>query len=445
MDAAAAVSAAEHYARAAGVACSVIDGEGRLIHPRKLVAYACRLCRLVHAGELTPEGAAVSHLAGALHADRFGGHYVFMCESSFTHWISPIKSGDDVIGALVAGPVLTVEDATFFEEEIIGALDPASPATDREHLQRLFEEVPRVAPARVTSLARLLSMVAAQLSSPEASPFAESAARLARESRLNEYIQELKERRITVGGDPDTPSYPIEKERELLHAIEEGDVEAAQGTLNELLGHVFFTSGADVEVLKHRSRELVVLLSRATIARGAETDRVFGLNYQFLDGLDSRSDVNEIAHWMSRIVRRFADFVFAVPRGAAHFGALRRVVAHIHRNYRQRLTLEDLAEVAALSPTYLSRLFHREMGERLSRFIIRTRVEKARDLLAGTTISIADVADYVGFVDQSHLTRAFKQETGDTPGAFRAQTAVSRGTAGPRDGTASRQGGGDVP
>ncbi|MFW5785666.1 MAG: helix-turn-helix domain-containing protein [bacterium] len=430
LDTVAAASAADHYTNATGVACTVIDVDGGLVYPRSLDTYPCRLCRLIHATELTAERAAAPHLDSVGHADRFGGHYVFMCESSFTHWTSPIKAGDRVIGALVAGPVLTVEDAAFFDEEIIGALDPAFPATDRKHLQSLFEEVPRVLPARVTSLAHLLSMVAAQLSTPEGSPFAESAARLARESRLNEYIQELKERRITIGRDPDSPSYPIEKEGELLRAIEGGDVEAAQRILNELLGHVFFTSGADLEVLKHRSRELVVLLSRATIARGAETDRVFGLNYQFLDGLESRADVNEIAHWMSRIVRRFADFVFTVPRGAAHFGAMRRVVAHIHRNYRQRLTLERLAGVAGLSAAYLSRLFHREMGEPLSRFVVRVRVEKARDLLAGTAIPIADVADYVGFVDQSHLTRAFKSVTGETPGAFRAHTASSRHTGG---------------
>ena len=417
-----AAQAAEHYAAATGIDCVVIDAAGRLVHPRSLDHYPCRLCRMIHARGLTEENAAAPHLPHVADADRFGGHYVFMCESSFTHWASPIRVDDEIVGAFIAGPVLTVDDAAFFEEEILGSLDPASPPADRAHLRRLFDQVPRIDPARVTSMAQLLSMVAAQMSNTDDSPFAESAQRLARESRLNEYIQELKEQRLTVGRDPDTPSYPMEKEAELLRAIDAGEVESAQAVLNELLGHAFFTSGADIEVLKHRSRELVVLLSRTTIARGAETDRVFGLNYQFLDGLESKNDVNEIAHWMSRIVRRFADFVFAVPREAAHFAALRKVVDYIRRNYRDHVSLEHLAQVANLSPTYLSRLFHREMGERLSHFLVRTRVEKAQELLAGTQIAIADVAEYVGFTDQSHFTTAFRRITGTTPGAFRAQT-----------------------
>jgi AraC-like DNA-binding protein len=163
----------------------------------------------------------------------------------------------------------------------------------------------------------------------------------------------------------------------------------------------------------------VVLLSRTSIARGAETDRVFGLNYQFLDELQNKTDVNEIAHWMSRILRRFATVAFSVPRSAAHFRALRRVVDYIRRNYHRRIVLADLAGLVDLSPTYLSRRFHEEMGERLSRYITRVRVEKAQELLTGTRIPVADIAGYVGFGDQSHLTTAFKAVTGTTPGQYR--------------------------
>jgi AraC-like DNA-binding protein len=216
------------------------------------------------------------------------------------------------------------------------------------------------------------------------------------------------------------PSYPIEKESEFLRAIHEANIERAQDLLNQLLGHVFFAYGGDVQALRHRSKELVVLLSRITISHGAEPERVFGLNYQFLDGLESLDDVNEIAHWMSRIVRRFAEFVLTVPSGTPHYASLRRVVTYVRVNYRERLSLKDLANLVGLSPSYLSRLFHEQMGERLSRFIVGVRVERAKELLSTTRVPLADVADYVGFANQSHLTTAFKQHTGSTPGAYRA-------------------------
>jgi AraC-like DNA-binding protein len=268
-------------------------------------------------------------------------------------------------------------------------------------------------------------MVAGQLSSPGANPFADAQAQLRRESRINEYIQTLKERRRSEGADPELPSYPIEKESELLRSIRERNTERAQAVLNQLLGHVFFAYGGDVEALRHRSRELIVLLSRITISNGAEPERVFGLNYQFLDGLESRNDVNEIAHWMSRIVRRFAEFVFTVPPGTAHFGPLRRVVSYVHAHYRRRLTLRELAQVAGLSGSYLSRLFHDEMGEPLSHFIRRVRVDKAQELLLGTNMALADIAAHVGFANQSHLSSVFKEHTGRTPGAYRSHAHES--------------------
>lgn len=422
LDIATAARAAEHYATSTGISCVVIDYEGRLVQPRSAENYPCRLCRLVQGREISVDTVAYPHAEQLRNADRFGGYYIFMCESSFTHWVSPIKEEGHILGGFVAGPVLTIDDAEFFEEEIRAAVDPDGANPDHDHLKTLFDAVPRIAPDRVTSLAELLAIIAAHVSRPESNPFAESAARLARESRLNEYIQELKQRRITTGDDPNTPSYPIEKETELLRAIDAGKVDTAQKVLNELLGHVFFTSGADLEVLKHRCRELVVLLSRTSIARGAETDQVFGLNYQFLDELQTKNDVNEIAHWMSRILRRFSASAFSVPRSAAHFRALRKVVDYIRRNYHRQLALEELAEIADLSPSYLSRRFHREMGERLSTYITRTRVEKAQELLTGTRIPVADIAGHVGFGDQSHLTTAFKKVTATTPAHYRNAT-----------------------
>jgi AraC family transcriptional regulator len=49
------------------------------------------------------------------------------------------------------------------------------------------------------------------------------------------------------------------------------------------------------------------------------------------------------------------------------------------------------------------------------------RVQRAQDLLTGTRLPISDIAELAGFADQSHLTAAFRAETGTTPAQFRAR------------------------
>ena len=95
----------------------------------------------------------------------------------------------------------------------------------------------------------------------------------------------------------------------------------------------------------------------------------------------------------------------------SHYGA---VVLHIHANLTRRITVNELAHVAALSIFQLTRLLRREHGTTPYGLVLAIRVEHAMDRLRdGATI--AETAFHAGFADQSHLTRHFKRLTGMTP------------------------------
>lgn len=102
---------------------------------------------------------------------------------------------------------------------------------------------------------------------------------------------------------------------------------------------------------------------------------------------------------------------------------LRRVLDYIEAHLDRELTLAELAGVACLSPCHLSRSFKQAIGTGPQRYTVRRRVERAKALLRGSDASLASVAATVGFADQSHFTAAFRQETGLTPGRFRAASA----------------------
>ena len=88
-------------------------------------------------------------------------------------------------------------------------------------------------------------------------------------------------------------------------------------------------------------------------------------------------------------------------------------------------SLLDLARVASVSRHHLSRVFRSLAGHTISRHRMRLRARIALERLGGGESDLARVAADAGFVDQSHLCRVLRQETGRTPSQLRHELAVA--------------------
>lgn len=97
---------------------------------------------------------------------------------------------------------------------------------------------------------------------------------------------------------------------------------------------------------------------------------------------------------------------------------LQRVTDYIHQHLDQALKLNEVAAITQLSPYHFSRLFKASVGVTLHQYILQRRLERAKCLLQHSQLSIAEIAIKVGFFDQSHLNRYFKQNFGVTPKQF---------------------------
>src|SRR5262249_8594620 len=100
--------------------------------------------------------------------------------------------------------------------------------------------------------------------------------------------------------------------------------------------------------------------------------------------------------------------------GAEHPGRLgdsrlRRVIDYIHDTLGDDVSLEALAEVAGLSPSYFVGAFRQATGRTPHRYVTEQRIAKACGLLQDPHRSINDVSAAVGFSSQSHLTEVFRR------------------------------------
>lgn len=94
---------------------------------------------------------------------------------------------------------------------------------------------------------------------------------------------------------------------------------------------------------------------------------------------------------------------------------LQWVIEYINAHLAEDLSLKAIAHTAGMSQYYFCRLFKQSMGLTPYQYLIQQRVERAKQLLLQSKMSIAEVAQAVGFCDQSRLSRYLKRLTRLTP------------------------------
>ncbi|MBI4928964.1 MAG: AraC family transcriptional regulator [Anaerolineae bacterium] len=103
-----------------------------------------------------------------------------------------------------------------------------------------------------------------------------------------------------------------------------------------------------------------------------------------------------------------------------YIARINRVLDHIHANLDQTLTLDELAQVAGFSPFHFHRLFKSLVGETISEYILRSRLERAANsLLYMPEQSILSISVACGFSSPAVFSRAFKERFSFTPSQYR--------------------------
>ena len=109
----------------------------------------------------------------------------------------------------------------------------------------------------------------------------------------------------------------------------------------------------------------------------------------------------------------------AVSRGSRPPVWLKAVEELLREKFDERLTLTEIAETVGVHPVHVAQSFRRHYQVTVGGFVRRLRLERSRQQLLDTDRTLAEIALDNGFSDQSHFTRLFKAEFGQTPNSFR--------------------------
>jgi AraC-like DNA-binding protein len=117
-----------------------------------------------------------------------------------------------------------------------------------------------------------------------------------------------------------------------------------------------------------------------------------------------------------------------LPRGGLAAWQERRVNELMAASLSEDVPLSRLANECGLSVRHFARAFRQSTGYSPHRWLLKHRVDHARELLSNRALSLTDIAFACGFADQSHFTRVFTAVIGVSPGAWRRASGTSQDT-----------------
>lgn len=159
----------------------------------------------------------------------------------------------------------------------------------------------------------------------------------------------------------------------------------------------------------------------------AATQNVWALHHALSHNGDPLEVESRFIATLAQLVKRYGEVrPQERPLGQEHT-AVQRAKTYLEDHFDQPISLSDVADHVALSPYYLLRVFHAEVGLPPHAYLQDVRVRRAQQLIENGQ-PLADVALSVGFSNQSHLTRRFKRIVGLTPGHYAGQIQAHHGS-----------------
>ena len=179
--------------------------------------------------------------------------------------------------------------------------------------------------------------------------------------------------------------------------------------VKELIETVGLTK--DRPVYRAHSKDLREEMAREMLYikdhKDASTFHLIGHLYLFLDYLS----------------RSAADI--SVPKGSRlRDFYVHEAITYIENNFQNDISVEGIASVCGLNRSYFGKIFKEAMGKSPQEFLLNYRMIKAAELLKLTKLSIADVGNAVGYENQLHFSRAFKNIYGISPREWRNKNRV---------------------
>lgn len=213
---------------------------------------------------------------------------------------------------------------------------------------------------------------------------------------------------------------PYSQELREQAAIKNGDLNALHASFEEAyVGRIGTLSHHPLRQAKNVGIVVTTLACRSAISGGLIPETAFSMSDAYIQKIEEVKNEAEVYAVVRQIEVEYCRAVQELSVKSGGNQIVQRCKELIFQNLYGRITSQQLAEQLDITPSYLSRLFVKEEGIKLTDFIAQKKVEAVKSQLRFSDASYTEIADSLGFVSQSHMGQVFKKWTGITPKQYR--------------------------
>ncbi|MBQ9282221.1 MAG: helix-turn-helix transcriptional regulator [Treponema sp.] len=171
--------------------------------------------------------------------------------------------------------------------------------------------------------------------------------------------------------------------------------------------------------LKYHLIITVAMITRYVIEAGLEMEAAYNLSDIYIRKIDVCGNEDSIREIHEELCEAYVKRMQACKRRRLYSKPVSQCIDYIYDNLHEKISLDDLADVSGVSTSYISKLFHSEVGITIAQYIQKKRVDAAKNLLLFTEYSISDISNYLQFSTESYFISVFRKYCGVTPKKFR--------------------------
>lgn len=212
---------------------------------------------------------------------------------------------------------------------------------------------------------------------------------------------------------------PYSAEIRLFSCVQQGDVDLLIAQLKNLESVIVMGKMSDDDLQQHKYMAVstITLATRYAIQGGLHEAKAYAFSDRVIKTIDKLTDQSEILMHLGLEIVRLTQDVKKNKKQPAFSPHIRNCMKYIHENLSQKISVVSVAEYCGISADYLSQIFKKEMGENLSTYILRQKLEKAKTMLLNG-ISSKEICTSVGFSSQTYFVTAFKRFYKMTPSEY---------------------------
>ena len=215
--------------------------------------------------------------------------------------------------------------------------------------------------------------------------------------------------------------YPVDLEKGLFESIQRGDYPEAAVYADKFVAWMEDYDGQNLMAIRLKILEFSLWAEKLAYENGGMTYR-FGSRDSYLPEIMSMESVPSLKKWFLEKVRTSCENIVS-KREESSSDTIRTAKEYIQQNFAKEISLDEVSRVVNISPYYFSKLFKEAVGENFIDYLTGIRIEKAKELLTGSALSMKEICAACGYQDPNYFSRNFKKKVGLTPTEYKEKYA----------------------